>query len=483
MVFTIKFSRNIFRARDILLLFLVFGMSSGLFAQERSKIKIRIKGAQDSVLYLAHYYGDKTYLDDTAYISKKGDFIFENDSLLPEGMYIVAGQENNRYFEFIMDKAQNFSIETNKKDIPEGLKFKGSEINNLFYDYVRINAKNHREMKRLSDRKKGLGDGNDSIQILNEKITGLNTELENYKQGFIETHPESFISAMFKAMLEPGVDSIPILENGREDSIYAYNYYKQHYWDNFDVSDDRLLRTPLFHNKLEKYFTKVLYQTPDTIIKEADIFINKTRPNKETFKYTVWYLTFKFETSNIMGFDEIFVHMTDNYYATGEAFWADSSVVKSIVKHADALRPVLIGNKAPNLILLDTNSSFTSLYGIDADYTIVFFYEYGCGHCKKEITAMKTWEQKTDLDFKIFAVCTDTNLVAWKKFIREKGMNWVNVNGTRSVTQDYHDLYNIQMTPSLFLLDRKKKIIAKRLKTEQLEPFLQNYEKRRQLKE
>lgn len=338
-------------------------------------------------------------------------------------------------------------------------------------------------MMRLSNRKKGLGSESDSIKILNDKISVLNTELENYKLDFMKAHPESFISVMFKAMMEPEVDSVPILENGREDSIYAYNYYKQHYWDDFDVTDDRLLRTPLFHNKLEKYFTKVLYQSPDTIIKEADIFIDKTRPNKETFKYTVWYLTFKFETSKVMGFDEIFVHMTDNYYATGEAFWADSSVVKSITKHANALRPTLIGNQAPNLILMDTNNSFSSLYAIETDYTLVFFYEYGCGHCKKEITALKAWEQETDLDFKIFAVCTDTNLVAWKKFIREKQMNWINVNGTRSVTQDYHHLYNIQMTPSIFLLDEKKKIIAKRLKTEQLKPFLENYEKRRQLKE
>jgi peroxiredoxin len=457
-------------------------MAPNLFTQETSKIKIKIKGAQDTVLFLAHYYGDKTYLDDTAYISKKGEYIFESDSLLPEGMYIVAGQQNNRYFEFIMDANQVFSISTDKKDIPGNLKFKGSEINGLFYEYIQVNTKNHIEMKRLSDRKKELSGQTDSINVLDKKIAGLNSELENYKQDFIHEHPKSFITAMFKAMMEPKMDSVPVLENGKEDSVYAYNYYKQHYWDNFDVTDARLLRTPLFHNKLEKYFTRVIYQTPDTIIKEADIFINKTRPDKETFKYTVWYLTFKFETSNIMGFDEIFVHMTDTYYATGEAFWADSSVVKSITKHANALRPVLIGNRAPNLILLDTSNSFESLYSIKADYTIIFFYEYGCGHCKKEITALKAWEQNSDLDFKIFAVCTDTSLVAWKKFIRKKEMNWINVNGTRSVTPDYHDLYNIQMTPSIFLLDEKKKIIAKRLKTEQLKPFLDNYEKRRQPK-
>ena len=483
MKINIRPNKKKFRAIDVLLLLLIFCLTPNLFAQKTSKIKIKIKGTQDTVLYLAHYYGDKTYLDDTAYISKKGEFVFKGDSLLPEGMYIVAGQQNNRYFEFIMDQQQDFSILTDMDDIPGKLTFKGSEINNLFYDYIRVNTKNHMEMKRLSNQKKKLTENTDSINILNKQIAQLNSELENYKKDFITEHPESFISVMFKAMMEPKADNILKIENDREDSIYAYNYYKQHYWDNFDVCDARLLRTPLFYNKLEKYFTKVLYQTPDTIIKEADIFIEMTRPEKETFKYTIWYLTFKFETSNVMGFDEIFVHMTDTYYTSGEAFWADSSVVKSITKHANALRPVLIGNQGPNLILLDTNNSFTSLYAIEADYTIILFYEPDCGHCKREITALKTWEQESEIDFKVFAVCTDTSLVAWKKFIREKEMHWINVNGTRSVTPDYHGLYNIQMTPSIFLMDEKKKIIAKRLKTEQLRPFLENYIKRGQPKE
>lgn len=468
---------------SMLVLVFLFCMNSLLLANtETYKIKLKITGIQDSVLYLAHYYGDKTYLDDTARINKKGIFVFEGDSILSEGMYIVAGQNNNRYFEFILDQQQHISISTDNEDIPGSLKFKDSEVNNLFYDYIRINTRNHKEMRRLSESKKDFQGQEDSIKIIDKKITLLNQELENYKNDFIKAHPESFISVMFKAMMETNNENNPVPDN-REDSIHAYTYFKKHYWDNIDLTDARLLRTPIFHNKLEKYFTKVLYQSPDTIINEADKFIDKTLANKEIFKYTVWYLTFKFETSNVMGFDEIFVHMADTYYATGEAFWADSSVVQSLTKHANSLRPVLIGNKAPNMILMDTSQSFSSLYSIEANYTIVLFYEHDCGHCKTEITSLKNWDKESDLDFKIFAVCTDTSLLAWKKFVDEKEMHWVNVNGTRSITPDYHSLYNIRMTPTLFLLDEKKKIIAKRLKTEQLRPFLENYDRRKQLKD
>lgn len=441
------------------------------------KIKVTIKGAQDSVCYLANYYGDKTYLTDTAYAESSGKFVFEGDSTLPGGVYIVAGQSNNRYFELIIDKEQHFAVTTGLDNLMQDMKFSKSEDNELFYDYISNNISNHKKIEALKKRMSEFAEFPDSVSSLNSQIEASNTKLKNDQQKIIDQHSDSFVSVLLNAMKDPEVGKIPILENGRQDSLFAYQYFKNHYWDYFDLTDDRLLRTPLFHKRLERYFTNVIYQNPDTIIREADLIIEKARPNKEVFKYIIWYLTYKFETSKIMGFDEIFVHMVDNYYSTGQAYWSDSTIVRSLAKRADALRPILIGQKAPELILIDTAGSFVSLHYTPAKYMIVIFYESGCGHCKKEIDSMKGWYNNNDFDLEVFAICTDTSLVKWKKYIVENDLKWINVNGTRSVTQDYHDLYDVNMTPTIFLLDEKKKIIAKRLKMEQLVPFLENYDK------
>ena len=447
------------------------------------KITITIKDSEDTIMYLAHYYGDKTYLDDTASI-KKGKFVFDGDTLLHGGIYIIAGQKNNRYFELIVDKEQRFSVTTDVSNIIEDISFKNSDDNTLFYQYVRYNTSKHKEIGKLRNKLSRFADMPDSVKVISEQIDTINKQLGDYKLDFIKEHPDSFISVLFNAMWEPDPQDIPILENGREDSIFVYQYYKQHYWDKFDLTDDRMLHTPLYNNKLKKYFEQVLYQEPDTIINEADKLIAKTEPSKEMFKYTVWWLTYKFETSKVMGFDRIFVHMVDTYYATGKAFWAAPTVIKSITERATALRPILLGETAPEMILIDTSNNFTSLHHTEAEYLIVLFYEYGCGHCKKEIKEMKKWTDSVDYDLKVFAVCTDTSLVKWKKFIKDyKITDWINVNGTRSVTADYHDLYDVNMTPTIFLLDDKKKIIAKKLKTEQLRPFLENHIIQRQLEE
>jgi len=459
---------------------LFFYSNHSIAASDGYKIKIQISGIADSVCYLANYYGDKTYLTDTAFVDKKGRFVFEGDSALPGGIYIVAGQSNNRLFEMIIDNEQKFEVTSDISDISGKIKIKGSKNNTLFFNYINFNTAKHREIESLKKSLSKFKEQPDSLAAINHIIDEINIELGDYKLKIIDEHPESFVTVIFKAMKEPEIKDVPLLENGSEDSVYVYQYYKHHYWDDFDVSDDRLLRTPMFHKKLEQYFTKVLYQHPDTIVKEADIFILKTHPNKETFKYAVWYLTYKYETSKIMGFDEIFVHMVDNYYAKGEAYWADSSVVKSLTKRADALRPILIRKTAPELILIDTNGAFLSLHHVPAKYMVVMFYELDCGHCKDEIKELKAWYEDNDLGLEVFAVCTDTSLTKWKKHIKEYDLNWINVNGTRSITPDYHDLYDIRMTPTLFLLDREKNIIAKRLNTEQLRPFLVNYHKKKQ---
>ncbi|MCB0805922.1 MAG: redoxin domain-containing protein [Bacteroidales bacterium] len=457
---------------------LSFAFCSKVEAQN-FRIKCNIEGVQDSVIYMAYYFGDKTYLIDTAYRNGKSKYVFEGDSSLPGGIYILAGQDNTKYLELIIDKEQRFGFKTSKDKMPSDIEFDHSIDNTIFYDYINFNVDKRKKIEQLKSRLRNFSSQPDSVGKLQKRIDSLFILLENYRENLVADHPESFVSELITAMQEPRMklpDDHPVT---RSDSLIAYVQYRKHYWDDFDVSDDRLLRTPLFHNRLSNYFNHVLYQHPDTIIAAADSLIEMARPNKETFKYIVWYLTFTFETSKVMGFDEILVHMIDSYYATGQAYWAEESTVKSLKKRANELRNVLIGEPAPDLIILDTNNSFTSLYRYQAPYMVVLFYEYDCGHCKREIKELKKWYEEDTIGFKVFAVCTDTSLVAWKKFIRKNDLPWIHVNATRSVTPDYHTLYDIMVTPTIYLLDNKKKIIAKRLKTEQLRPFLTNYHKMR----
>ena len=452
---------------------------NGFSGKPGYNIRIGIDGAPDSLLLLASYFGSQTVINDTAFRNDKGYYVFSGKENLDRGIYIVAGEKKSKYFEFIINREQNLTFETSFENMIEAMKVKGSAENQMFFEYLNFNTSKYEEIESLQKALDRVKENEDSTKIIKDKMQVINEQVQNYKLKFMSDNPGTFMAALFRAMQDVEIPDTPVLENGKEDSTFAFRHYKAHYWDNFDLTDDRLLRTPLFHSKLDKYLTKVIIQHPDSIIKDVDVLIEKSVSNEIVFKYLVQYITYEYETSTIMGFDAVFVHMAETYYMQDRTPWVNATVKENIEKKAKKLKPILIGQIAPNLVMLDTNMKAVSMYSIYAKYTIIFFWDTYCGHCKTETPKLKKFynENKERLGLEVFAVCSDTSMADMKKYIKEKMTNWINVNGPRTYTRNYHDLYDIYSTPVIYLLDEKKKIIAKRLLTDQLIAFIEKYDK------
>lgn len=447
------------------LFILIYAFTFQLKAQSY-ELKVDIENYNEDFLLLLHYYGNSNKIIDTIHKQENGTYLISGDEELPGGIYLIVTKQKS-YFELLIDKDQKFSIHTSATNFIENMSFKGSQLNSDFYNYLNFISS---QQTKISNLNKKLESAIDKEPI-NKEIKALNDGIENYRNEYVEKNPDSFMSKILLSSKDVVVpEELPLKEDGTPDSSFQYRYYKKHYWDNFDLSDDRLLRTPVFANKLERYFKKVIPQHPDSLIKEGDFLVEMTKGNKETFKYVVWYITYETETSTIMGFDKAFVHFAEKYYLSGEVWWVNKKVLANMEDRVKKLNNVLIGNKAQNMILIDTNQKWVSLDNIKANYTVVVFYDPDCGHCKKEMKALRDFynENSDKYGMKVYSVCGDTSTTKWKKYINEHKLNFINVNGTRSVTQPYHDLYDIISTPTIFLLDRDKKIVAKRISVSQL---------------
>jgi peroxiredoxin len=462
----------------IILSFLLL-FSATVFSQEYL-IKFRVKGIKDTTVMIANYYGNGTYIKDTLKVDGSGRFTYKAPADLPKGIYIVVITDKN-YFEFIADKDRKFSMETDVSNPVMNMAVKDSPDNSLFYDYLIYNRRKYEEIKGLQEKEAAVKEKKDSLQVLYDKISAVNDEIIKYKLDLVKKNPDSFVAVFINAMKEPDIPEAPVLANGRKDSTFAYRYYKSHFWEGMDFTDDRLLRTPVFHNKLIKYFDKVVVQSPDSIIKESDRLIELARPNPEMFKYMVWFTTWHYENSEIMGMDKVFVHVVDTYYVTNQTPWVNATVKENIIKKAQKIKPLLIGSKAPNMIMMDTNNQLISMHNIQSKYLMLLFWDPDCGHCEQEIPKIRNIydSYKDSLGLEIFSVCSDTSLVKWKNSIKKRQMNFINVDGPRSLTGNYHDQYDIQTTPVIYILDEEKKIIAKQLRTDQIVTFLKNYQRRK----
>ena len=452
-----------------------------LAAQHAYKISIQIEGLADSLLLLAGYNGDKQFVVDTAFLNKKNGYLFSGKEKLPEGMYIIAGSNKNRLFDFIVAGNQEFSITGNKQSLPNSLNTKSSEDNQLLFDYIRFLSEKQKQQAALRELQRKFAPDSDSAAVTGKQLDLLNHEVKRYIEGIINSHPGTFISMFLRAMQEPEVPPAPLLPNGRPDSTFPYRYYKSHYWDNIDLSDARIIRTPFIHNKVEQFLGKMTVPAPDSLIVAIDELFRRIKTSEEAFKYLVWYLTVKYESSEIMGYDAVFVHLVDTYYQDQRMGWMNPTVKENLIKRATALKPVLIGKTAPEMILLDTLQNPVSLHQILADYTIIYFWDPDCSHCKKESPLMRDFylKNRKTLNLEVYAVCMDTSLTDMKQYIRKNQLPWINVNGFYSVTPDFRDRYDVHSSPVFFVLDREKKIIAKRILTPQIEAFLNQHSGRK----
>jgi thiol-disulfide isomerase/thioredoxin len=461
--------------KHLFLVILFFASFFSLQAGGKLNLKIKIKNYADTSLLLTSYHGNKVKLIDTAFVTKSGYFIFEGENLLPGGIYMAVSPGKKKLFEFILDKDQRFSITTDTTNYALGVVVKGSENNRIFYDYLKFNEQQYQASKFLKEQLPSASDDSEERKIILSRIDSINKRLSDYKIKIIHAYPDLFAAKLFTAMREV---EIPDSISGSNDSTLAYRYLKQHYWDYFDLSDARLLRTPLLSARVNRYFEQLVFVHPDSVIAAIDMVIGLARPSEEVVGYLVWHFVSVYQNPKYMGFEKVFIHLVDAYFSKETIVNTSPSVLQSLKERADVLRPLQLGEQAPYLSLIDTNNVFRSFREINSDYLVLLFWDYDCSFCKKEIKQLQQIYKSSPFDFEIFAINVNGDHDKWKKVVRERGIEqWVNVNGTLSQTPDFHDLYDVHGSPVIYLLDSKKRIIAKRIGADQIVPFLENYEK------
>ena len=451
-----------------------------LFGQEY-KIKVKIKNLPDKdTLLLAHRFTDKLYADDTTLVDKNGSGTFSKKKKLDGGIYVVIIPAlRKQYFEFLIDQSQQFSIETDTSDFIANIKVSGSDENKKFFDWQRSMAKLEKKMKEIQQKIKNYSDKKmqDSVKVWQENGITIDNERKAYWDKIKKDDPSSLLAKILNVLTPVEIPKPDYPENmPKRDSLvrlFQYVYNKDHYWDNIDFSDDRLLRTPFIESKLKEFFKNIVLTQPDSLTKESIKVCELARKNKYFFQYIVIYTTNYFETSQIMGMDRVFVNLADKYYLSDQCWWADSTIISKIGERVTKIKPNMLGEIAPDLKMEDVNGQWQQLKFMKADFIILIFWEPNCGHCKKEVPKLyELYKTLRDKGVEVFAVYTQNDTTEWKKFINEHGLDWINVYDKYHFT-NFRNLYDIYSTPVIYILDKNKIIIAKRIGVEQIEKFLE----------
>lgn len=432
------------------------------------RIELHLSHAKDSTVYLGNYYGTQTYLVDTSRLNERGNAVFDGPDTLARGIYFILLSDHRHYFEFLVGTQQHFSILADSADGFRELRFEHSPDNELFSRYNRFLRNQQERLARA--RARGADTGR-----LNALQREIGDTVMAYRERFVKAHPQAVLSTLFRGMLDPRVPPRP----AGADSGFAYRYFKDHYWDGVDFSDNTLVRSPVLQARLERYFDKLVTPDPDSVDREADALIARARANSEMFKYILYWLTYHYETSPYMGMDAVFVHLVEKYYMTGQAFWLNKDMTDKIIQRASQIAPNLIGNRAPDLDLRTADLQPFDLYKAQGNYIVLVFWDPTCGHCQIIVPELDSayeahWKRE---GVTMVGVRSGGTKQQWQEFIQAHHMeDWINLWDPENST-NYRRLYDVYMTPIIYLLDSRKKILAKHLSVQQVDAFLKHLKK------
>lgn len=437
-------------------------------------IRVKINGYTENNLFLAYHMADKQYIRDTVARGADGFFVFKGEEKLPGGVYLVVMAPDNQFFQLLIsDYEQNFTLVTDKEKAVEKIKFEGAPDNTLFYQY--INFLNNR--RPLADTLKAQieksGDDAKKKEKLQKKFEEVNKEVEDYQKKIMAEQPKTLTAALIKANMP--FEFPEFTGDSTELQTKRWRYTQDHYFDNVDLADPRLLRTPFLYSRIDYYVNKLQVQHPDTLSKAVVYVLERLRPAEESFKFYLIHFLNQFAKSNIVGQDAVYVHLVDKYYATGLAPWTEEEQLDKILESAKTLKPLLIGKIAPNITLETRAGQKVSLHDVKSEYTILYFWRYDCAVCKKSTPDIKAFYEKfKDKGVKIMAVCvkfTDEVPKCWE-YVDENGtQEWLHCADPYNVSR-YTSIYDTRSTPLIFVLDSKKEILSKRIAAEQLEDVM-----------
>jgi len=407
-------------------------------------------------------------------------------------MYLVY-LPDDRFFDLIIGGDQYFSFENDTTDLLTNMKISGSVENEVFYEYQNYLNIKREEAMALQEKQKSSKSNADSIRY-RDQLNALNDTVQARINKTIEDNKGTFLSVFLKALQDVEVPDPPRDENSRiTDSLFQYRYYKNHYFDNFDVSDVRLLRTPIYENKIMTYIEKVLIQIPDTLIKEVDWLVEKSRSDQQLFRYMLITLFNYYAQSQIMGMDALYVHLAEKYYIP-EATWSDQEFITKLKERVAKLKPTLLGQVAPDfqLVRISTDhiiqsaedeelkknpyvGEFFQLHSVNAPIIILYFWEADCGHCKKQTPVLyEICKRLKSRGVEVIAVHIlggEEGKVKWIDYLNENGYyDWI--NAWNPYDFQYKNIYDVSSTPALFVLDKNKKIVAKRIAPDQAEKII-----------
>ena len=393
------------------------------------------------------------YIADTR-IDAEGNFEIQLDSTISQGVYrlVYALPQEEFNFDIIYNTKEDIVLSFNAET---GVKYQSSKENNLLTSYTKSMYSVSKSISEFFRQK------NTDSSVLNsyfENQRKTQKEFEKESEGSLALH---FIKANNPYIPEKAVDLKSYLHN-----------IKTHFFDHVDFNNKTLQSSNFLIERVLNYVIAIPSKNNDVAtgyknnIDAIYLAMKEADPKIKGVLLKVLWKQMADES-----FDEVANHITDQYLMEIAQSLNDRELIRELIE----FKRISIGVKAPEFsfnIKNGNSNTAQSLYDLDtANKYAIVFWSSTCSHCLREIPLLHKYIKtlkKNQLQVIAFGLEDDDDQYQWKnqtynypEFIHVLGLGkWDNETGNN---------YNINETPTYFVLDKDKNIIAK---PEDLEAFM-----------
>lgn len=445
------------------ILFLFFSIWCSSQGQEY-RLEAIIKNAPQKEIYLADFYGDKNHLLDTVIPDNKGYIVFQMKQTYFPGMYRIF-LEKEKFFDVIYNK-ENIKIQTDFEHLADSLQVIASKENKVYYEFLKAGNEYRLKFDLLGPAVNYFPQNDTFYFDLKTKYIGSQNDFIRLVDRLVYENQDTWTAKILRQrkplFYDPALD-----EYGRREFV------TEHYFDNISFNDVDLIRSNVYTTIAIEYMS--LYSNPNLtqeqleaeFIKAVDKIMKEASENSILYEYIVEYLVGGFERFH---FDKVLDYIAENYRPEQcENEERKTDLQTRLKKYAE----LSAGKDAPEFEITDLAGNPVKLSKIKADYTLILFWASWCPHCAETLPEIhKIYQKNEKTNFEVVSISLDKEKTEWAKAIKELGFTWINCCDMKGWDSPAAIDYNVYATPTMFLLDKQKKIVAKPITLNELRTAL-----------
>jgi len=400
-----------------------------------------------SYAFLYHSTPMGTEYIDRSKVEEDGSFSIALDSVAPPGIYkiVYAIPPEDYNFDLIYNSKEDVVLTF---DLENGLEFTESNENKLWSSYTKSMELVNRAISNYYTKE------STDKNAFNDIFKTLKETQEAYENASKGTLAATFIKAN-----RPYVPSV--FENI---STYSKNL-KENYFQNVNFEDPLLQSSDFLTDRVLSYVFSMSFKTSNESYKQdidqiVHLMSKANAKVKTSLLQTIWQ---RFAESN---HDDMANYITDNYLLDLSNEMGYAQLAEILIKFKNNS----IGNQAQNFDIHDQNTgTTTTLYDLHgAEQYLIIFWSSSCSHCEEELPIVKSLLSK---NIKVVAIGIEDDTLSWQKAIKNFP-NFIHVLALEKWNNPIVNAYSVNATPTYFLLDADKKIIAKPFDLEALKGAL-----------